>query len=479
MDTPKQIIARKEEITTLRELYRKRSSELVSITGRRRVGKTFLVDTLFAGKIDFKLVGVQNGSREVQLNNFGRVMARLRGTSIREATPTSWQFAFFALEDYLRSLDKSEKLVLFFDELPWIATPKSGFLQSLGHFWNSWAERENILIIICGSAASWMINKVVRHKGGLHNRLTRRIHLAPFTLLETQRYLEEKGFDLSRYDIAELYMIMGGIPYYLEALDRNLSVAQNVDRLALTANGVLHDEFNRLYPALFDKAERHTEIVRALAKHHYGLDRQQIIKSTSLSDGGGLSSTLDELEFSGFIHGYYLFDKKKRYKRYRLIDEYSNFYLKFVETNKEEGQNIWERLSTTPAYRSWTGYAFENLGLRHLAQIRKALGIAGVSTKTSTFYHPGNEFARGVQIDLLIERADRAINLCEFKFYRSVVSLTKEQIQNLRERKQAFRQLTQTDFTLFTSLVSPYGINPASNKGGIVNQSVTLDDLFS
>lgn len=462
----------------LLDMYEHSSSEFISITGRRRVGKTYLVDTLFADRIDFKMVGIQNRSQETQLNNFGRVMSKLRGTSAKEATPESWQFAFFDLEDYLISLGKDKKLVVFFDELPWLATPKSGFLDALGYFWNSWAERENILLIICGSAASWMINKVVRHKGGLHNRVTKRIHLEPFTLSETRNYLLAKNFDYSNYDITETYMVMGGIPFYLNKLKPNLSVAENIENVAFHRGGMLRDEFHSLYAALFDNSERHVDIIRALSRHHFGLDRSQIIKETSLSNGGGLTRTLEELEFSGFIHGYYYFNKKKRFKRYRLIDEYSNFYLKFIETNKEEGSGIWEGIRKQQRYISWRGYAFENLGLRHLPQIRKALGISGVSTVTSTFYHKGNDFAQGLQIDLLIERADRAINLCEFKFYNSVINLTSEQVKGFRDRKQAFRQLTDTNHALFTSLISPYGINPKSNKGGVVNQSITLEDLF-
>lgn len=471
------IIAREEERKLLLELYNRKSSELISITGRRRVGKTFLVDTLFEGKIDFRLEGVQNEPRQHQLYNFGDIMAKLRGTSRAEATPENWQFAFFSLVDYLETIDKEEKLLVFFDELPWLATHKSKFLSAFSYFWNSWAVRRNIMVIICGSAASWINNKVVRHKGGLHNRLTKRIHLEPFNLYEVQKYLISRNFDLSVYDITEIYMTLGGIPFYLNEVLPNLSVAENIDRLMFSPNGMLHDEFSRLYPALFDNSEGHIEVVKALSAHFYGLDRQQIIKLTSLTDGGGTTKILEELEFSGFIKEMYVYGKKSRYRRYRLIDEYSNFYLKFIEPNKRNLTG-WEDLRGKQNYITWRGYAFENLGLRHINQIKKALGISGVSTAVSTFYHKGNDFAQGLQVDLLIERADRAINLCEFKFYNKLIDLSSGQVKGLRDRKQAFRQLTGTDHTLFTSLISPYGINPKSNKGGVVNQSITLEDLF-
>lgn len=473
-----ELIAREKERTLLLELYERNSFELVSITGRRRVGKTFLINHTLEGKIDFHLTGTQGGNRKEQLANFGRSLFRFSKGKIKQKTFKDWQEAFFALEDYLGSLEKREKIVVFFDELPWLATHKSGFLSAFSYFWNSWAEQQNIMVIICGSAASWMINKVVRNRGGLHNRITKRIHLAPFNLRETKQYLESYGFYYSDYDIAELYMTLGGIPFYLKELSPNLSVTENLDAVAFDEQGVLADEFNRLYPALFDNAERHISIIRTLSKHHYGMTRQQIIAASGLPDGGRLTKTLEELEFSGFILGGYMYGKKKRYKRYRLIDEYSNFYLKFIETKRYEGPGVWQGISQQQAYKIWRGYAFENLGLRHYQQIKKALGIAGVLTTSSSFYHHGDEDTPGLQVDLLIERADRAINLCEFKFYNRAIALTKQQLDRLRARKQSFVALTQTTHTIFTSLISPYGINEKSNRAGVVNQSIQLSDFF-
>ena len=472
------VIAREKEQDQLMELYHQRSSELVSITGRRRVGKTFLVDQTFAGKLDFELTGTQNGDRKEQLNNFADSLSRVSGKNIKEVTFDTWQFAFFALRDYLETIESKKKLVIFLDELPWLATHKSGFLSALSYFWNSWASKRNVMVIICGSAASWMIQKVVRHTGGLHNRITKRIELQPFNLKETRTYLESRGFSYDNYSIVELYMAFGGIPFYLKELNPSLSVALNVEAVAMNRSGTLHDEFNRLYPALFDHADRHIEVIRALAGHIYGLDRTAIVKKTTLSNGGGLTKILEELEFSGFIQSYFTFGKKKKNKIYRLIDEYSGFYLKFIEPNRNEGSQIWESLYDRPAYNTWTGYAFENLGLRHLAQIKRALGISGVATASSVYSHKGTKTEQGLQIDLVINRADRAINLCEFKFYNKEVELTKEQMQKLQHRRQRFRELTGVRGILFNTLVTTYGMKKGQALGGVVDQVITIEDLF-
>lgn len=434
-------VGRVAEQQLLEELYAKKSSELVSITGRRRVGKTQLVNTVFKDRQDFYLTGIQNYSTREQLKSFAYRLAELKGRREDIDVPASWQDAFMQLTWFLDDLKKEEKMVVFLDELPWLATPRSGFLSAFSHFWNAWAERKNILVIICGSAASWMINKVVRNKGGLHNRITKRIQLEPFTLSETSIYLQAKGFALNHYSFLEQYMIFGGIPHYLKELDPAESNIQNIDRICFDQGGLLHDEFSRLYPSLFDNAERHMSIVRALGRHTYGLDRAQILKETKMKDGGGITRLLDELEFSGFIKSFYPFKRKRKGRIYRLIDEYSFFYLRFIEPNRDQGAGTWLTHSQAPKYRAWSGYAFENVGLRHLPQIKKALGISSVATTMSTFYHKGKDGIPGLQIDLVISRADKAINLCEFKFLRKTPAVRASRRRELSGKTTNFSRV--------------------------------------
>ena len=474
----KLFIGRESEIKLLRDLADRESAELVSITGRRRVGKTQLVKQVFEEELDFHLTGTQSKTMKHQLRNFAFILGEQTGLGPEQPVPKDWQEAFFTLIYHLKAQKKSEKLILFFDELPWLATPRSGFLEAFSFFWNSWAEQRNILVIICGSAASWMINKVVRNKGGLHNRITQRIQLEPFTLAETKLYLEARGFRFNIYAFTELYMVLGGIPHYLKELNPSESNAQNIDRICFNSNGLLYDEFSRLYPALFDNGERHIAVVRALASHVNGLTRKQIVEQVALSEGGSVKRLLEELEFSGFVQSYYAFGKQKKGKIYRLVDFYSLFYLRFIERQKIDGAGAWQAASQMQTYKSWRGYAFENVGLWHVPQLKAALGIASVATIASTYYQRADKRGPGVQIDLVLERADNCINLCEFKFYNDVITLTAADLDRLEERRHRFITRTGTRNVVYVTLVSPFGIHRGSNRNGVVDQSIEITELL-
>ena len=470
---------RHQERKQLLDLLDSPSAELVSVTGRRRVGKTFLVKQTFKDVgIDFSISGLQKGSKSEQLLAFELALSAGQGREAELSGVKEWQVAFVQLINYLNGKQKSGKLILFFDELPWLATPKSGFLRAFSFFWNNWAVDQNILVIICGSAASWMMQKVVNDKGGLHNRITRSITLDPFTLHETREYLQARHFVYPNEAILDIYLALGGIPFYLRDLSPDLTPTENIDALCFDRKGALNTEFSRLYPALFERAERHEAIIRQLAKHLYGLTRKQLLKTTALSDGGGFTKALEELEYSGFIEGYRSFNRKKSGRVYRLIDEYSLFYLRFIEPNRKEGRGTWQKLSRSPAATTWSGYAFETVGLRHIRQIKTALGMASVATSTSTFYHPGDDDHGRLQIDLIIDRADKSLHLCEFKFYDTPVYFSPSQLIALEQRRLAFRELSGVKKTIFTTLIAPQGLSGKAVVGGVINQVVELDDLF-
>lgn len=472
-------VGRHPQRKELLNLCQSRGSDLVSVTGRRRVGKTFLIkQTLGPQGIDFSLAGVQNGSLRDQLLAFEFSLAAEEERDVRLNHFEDFQIAFIRLIEYLRTRPKNKKLIVFLDELPWLATPKSGFLRAFSFFWNNWAVDQNILVIICGSAASWMIRKVVKDKAGLHNRITRRLSVDPFTLGETQEYLAAKGLVHDQRVVLELYMALGGIPFYLRALKPGLTPAQNIDSICLDPNGALRGEFENLYPALFERADRHVRIVTSLAGHPHGLTRRQLLEAAGMKDGGSFTKALEELVFSGFLVSYASFNKRKRGKVYRLLDEFSLFYLRFIKPLKGEGTGVWTNLRTQPTYHSWAGYAFENVGLRHYPQIKKALGIAGVQTRQSTFYHPGDEHYPGFQIDLIIDRADNAINLCEFKHSQHPVRLSSDQLERMEQRRDAFAVYTGSDKMLFNTLVVAPELSRMDLAGATVQGVVRLDDLF-
>jgi uncharacterized protein len=472
------LIGREKEQETLRRALQSNQAELVAIIGRRRVGKTHLIGSVYADKIRFETSGVQNASLKEQLNNFQFQLKKAFGSLVPEQPLKTWQEAFFTLINCWEQNPSSYQNVLFFDELPWLATRKSGFLNALSFFWNTWAVKNKVVVVICGSAASWMIDKVVNDKGGLHNRITKRIDLYPFTLVETEAFLKERGVVLNRFQILQIYMAMGGIPHYLNEVVPGKSAIQNIEDICFSNSGMLRKEFGRLYPALFENAENHIAVIRSLAEKRSGMSRLAILKATGLPDGGGMSTCLEELEASGFISAYPSFEKKKKELVYRLTDEYSLFFLKFIEPMPFQGDDIWKHLSQTQAFKTWCGYAFENICLKHIPQIKKTLGISGIYTEASTFYQKGKGDEQGVQIDLLLDRNDNTINLFELKFHATPYVFTKKDADAFRTKKALFQHYTQTRKHIFLSFLSVYGILDNEHSIGLVDNSIVLDALF-
>ncbi len=474
-----ELIGRSKEQEVLLKALQSRRPEMVAVIGRRRVGKTFLIQSVYAENMVFQISGIQDGTLREQLKNFTYLLKQTFGAVVPVEKPTSWLDAFQQLITCLETKIGTEKQVVFFDELPWLATKRSDFLKGLSFFWNSWASQRNIVVVICGSSASWMIQKVVEHKGGLHNRLTKRVHLFPFNLYETEAFLKSLNINFNRYQIVELYMAMGGIPHYLNEVEAGLSAAQNIERICFSPSGLLNNEFSRLYPALFDNADNHIAVIKALAEKWQGLTRTEIVSLSKLTDGGGVTRCLDELISSGFVSTYFPFGKKKKEMLYRLTDEYSLFYLQFIENKAHKGKNIWLELSQTQDYKSWSGYAFESLCLKHIPQIKKALGISGVYAETSSFYQRGTAQESGVQIDLLIDRKDNVINVFELKFYSGMMSLSKSYAEDLRDKITTFKEITQTRKQVFLNLLTIFGLKQNEHSLGLIDKAMSMDVLFA
>lgn len=473
-----QLVGRKKEQDVLKKALQTSEAEMIAIIGRRRVGKTFLIRTVYKKYLSFDITGIQNAPRKEQLQNFSYQLTDYMGSIVPIKTPKNWLEAFRLLILFLKQKKTKKKKVVFLDELPWLATHKSGFLRALGYFWNSWAVQQNIVVVICGSAASWMIQKVINHKGGLHNRITKRIDLQPFTLLETKQYLQSRHIHFNHYQILQLYMAMGGIPHYLKEIEGSQSAIQNINSICFSTTGLLNNEFERLYPALFEHAEKYIMVIKALAKKRQGITRNELVTISEQTNGGHLSRILQELIQAGFIMEFFPFDKKKKDKLYRLTDEYSLFYLRFIAGQKPKQEDSWQQLSQTQTYKIWCGYAFENICLKHIPQIKKALGITGIYSSTSSFYKKGNQTEKGTQIDLLIDRNDQTINLIEIKFYGIPFTVTKAYAKNLQEKKFIFQATTKTRKQVFITLLTTFGVLPNQHSLGLINQALTIDDLF-
>jgi uncharacterized protein len=469
------IVGRQEEINLFEECLQSDKPELVAVYGRRRIGKTYLIRNYFSENLQFEFSGSIDSPAEKQLYNFSIALSSYDKSVKASMQPVHWPQAFVWLSRYLEKKRSPKKKVIFFDELPWLDTMHSGFLAAFDYWWNNWCtKRKDILVVICGSAASWMINKIIDNKGGLHNRVTRVIKLMPFTLAETAAFFTAKRIKLDNYQIAQLYMAMGGIPLYLDAVQLGKSAMQNIDSICFAKTGLLRTEFDKLYAALYTNAAQHISIIKALATKQIGLVRNEIVKLAKLKSGGYVTQLLNELEESGFIQGYIPGDKKRKYKVYRLTDEYSLFYLKFIEAAKSYKTGTWANIQSTPSYTSWSGFAFENLCLKHVQQIKNSLGIGAIYSEQTAWYSREEK----AQIDLVIQRADRCINLCEMKFSNKPYEITARYAKDLQHKQLAYKASTGTRHTLFLTLVTTYGLKANEHSLNNIDNVVVLDELF-
>ncbi|MBP5346306.1 MAG: AAA family ATPase [Bacteroidales bacterium] len=477
------IIGRRQEIAELERLYQSNRPEFVAIYGRRRVGKTFLIKQALKGRITFQHTGV---SPVDQLNERSQIKTQLDSFYYSllsyglegHPKPTSWMEAFFLLEQLIIQLDNGERQVIFFDELSWMDTPRSGFLSAFESFWNGWCTgRDNIMLIVCGSATSWILGNLSRNKGGLFNRLTYEMKLQPFTLKECEEFFAEEGINLSRYDIVQSHMIFGGIPYYLSYFQKGLSLERNTDKILFGPNPRLKDEFDRLFKAIFTNPEDCKKIVRLLAEKHSGYTREEIAQATKLPLGGGLSNTLKALEESDFIIRYTPYGESKYLEKYKLIDNLCLFWVKYVEENAKKNNYMVDNASSD-ILRAWRGVAFEEVCWKHIAQLKYALEIGGVRTSVSAWNVQGDDAKEGAQIDLLINRDDNVVNLCEMKFSSDTYVISKEEEAKLRNRIETLKTTLKPKQTIHLTLISTYGV--ASGKhSGIVQKQATMDDLFA
>ena len=478
MGNEDKLIGRKREWEELEWAVNSHRSEFIIMYGRRRVGKTFLVRRFFNDTYSFHYVGAHRQKKIVQLQNFREALARYSGDkSIPKLK--SWHDAFLQLAEYLEKCKEKRKIV-FFDEMPWIDTQGSEFVDELEYFWSNWVQnRDDIVFVACGSATSWMKNKLEDNQGGLHNRITHRIYLRPFFLSECKAYLIEHGFDWDDYQILQCYMLFGGVPYYLSLLRPSLSLPQNVDSLIFRRGGDLSDEFNELYNALFNKADRYIAIVKLLSTKREGFTRDEIEQGTGYS-GGGLSKMLDNLERCDFIVSYAQFGNKTKLTLYRLADFYTLFYFRYVKGNRARDEYYWQHHYTDRGVASWEGFTFEEVCLRHLPHIKKGLGISGMATEASSwrFVPQKNDTRKGAQIDLVIKRADKVVHLVEMKFSEVPFAITKTYEKHLQERKSLFMEITGISRGVVHTFISPLGLSKGLHSS-IVHSQLTAEDLFA
>ncbi len=482
---PGTVIGRQSELNLLQKIQLSTQAEFLAVYGRRRVGKTYLITTFFKDKgVFFEMTGLKDGDQKTQIRIFTQELGNAFLDGKTPEPPTNWMGALELLRLQVEKIPSHQKVILFFDELPWIATAKANFLGALDHYWNRYFSRmSHIILIVCGSAASWMIDHIVSNTGGLYGRLTHKMRLEPFSVAETEQYLIANHVQLDRKQIIELYMSIGGVPKYLNQVEPGQSTAQFINKQFFSGTGYLLGEFNKVYSSLFKDYEKHIHIVRALSKNPNGLDRTELLKKSGLESGGAVSKILRELEESGFICKVNFFQTRKSLSKYRLIDQYSLFYLQWVESIEKTtlynpNTNYWNQQVNSQAWKVWCGYAFENICLLHVEKIVQALGLGGVQVKAFVWYVRGGSAKKGAQIDLLLDRADGCINLCEIKYADQAFELTKKYAEELEQKKEIFRLETGCKKSLFTTLITTRGLVQNRYVTQFVQAQATMDVLF-
>jgi len=481
------LIGRVNEQNKLDHLLHSNEAELLAIYGRRRVGKTFLIREFFKGKgVFFEIVGQKNASYKTQLENFYQSIYETFLPDLPIKKPESWKEAFSILTTLVKYHPKKNKIILFFDELPWLATKRSGLIEALDYEWNSqWSRIDNLILIVCGSAALWILEKLINAKGGLHNRITDTIHLHPFSLYETDLYLKSRGIRLKPMQTLELYMVMGGIPHYLRQIKKGKSSTQQINSLCFHKDGFLFSEFNRLFESLFDCSDIHNTIIREIAKKRNGISRNDLLTATGLSSGGTFKKRIMELKESGFIEEFVPFGKKKKEVMIKIVDEYTLFFLNWIEPVFNKGTikyhpNYWFNMSSTPSYKIWSGYAFEAICMKHINYILQRLEINHMAGEIATWRYKTSSKSDsiGAQIDLVIDRNDNSINICEIKFSNTNFIIDKDYARKLMNKISVFEKQIQTNKQIFLTMITTLGIKKNLWSEDLVDSEVVLDDFF-
>lgn len=485
--TSEEILGREKEKAILDTIWASKEAEFIAIYGRRRVGKTYLIRQYFSNKgLYLEASGAKDMPLKTQLENFMKALSKTFFGGVALATPKSWDEAFTILTQELDKLPRTKKMTIFLDELPWMATKRSNMLQALDYYWNlHWSRMAHVTLIACGSAASWMLEKLIYAKGGLHKRITRKILLEPYTLRETEQFLQSRGITYTHKQIVDLYMAIGGIPFYLKGIKKGCSAAQNINALCFEKNGLLYDEFDNLFESLFEQAELNLQIVRQIVKHGNRISREQLIETTRIQSGGTLNKRLTELEAAGFIQSFLPYGRTARDHYYRVIDEFSLFHLRWIEPYlaskmMHDEHGYWQNMTKTPAVSSWLGLAFETLCLKHIGQIRRTLGIERIACKIGSWQYKPKKGSDedGVQIDLLFDREDGVITLCEIKYSEQPFAIDKAYAKKLMSKSDVFERRMKTTKQLFIAFITASGLKPSIWSEELVQQQVTIKDFF-
>lgn len=481
------IVGRKKEQKILQAIYQSKKAELLAVYGRRRVGKTFLLTTFFQQKdvIFFHCAGIQKATMKEQIEAFVRQISETFYGGLQIAPQKKWIDAFDILTKAIEKIPPHKKIVLLFDEAPWMATKKSNFLEAFDYYWNRyWTQDNRLRVIVCGSSASWIIEHFIDNKGGLYNRVTRILELNPFSLRETSDFLRQKGIKLNKTQVLELYLMLGGIPHYLSLVQKEISAAQAIDELCFKKSGELVKEFDRLFSSLFTDGEAYADIIRTIGKYRYGIGQAEIVKACAKHTGGRISIRLKNLEEAGFIQEFIPYGHNAKGRYYKVTDEFCLFYLYWIAPNlktiakQTSGSGYWLSKTQSQEWKSWSGYAFEAVCYKHIPEIRKALNITAGAEIGHWRYAPRNNTTSGCQIDLLFDRNDGIVTLCEIKYNANIFLIDKTYTKALLNKINTFEKISGINKQTFMTMITVNGLKLNAYSEEIIMNVVTLDDLF-
>lgn len=483
-----QIIARDQEIKLLKKLLNSEKAEFIAVYGRRRIGKTFLIKNFFLQQscLFLHITGMEKSITEIQRENFCRRFSEIFHEGLPIKTPKNWREVFSLLNKAINKIPNNKKFVLFLDEFPWMATARSQLLETLEYFWNEyWGNDKRIKLIICGSSASWIIKNIINNTGGLFQRVTQRLKLEPFDLSETKLFLNSRGIKLNNRQITSLYMAVGGIPLYLEQAEKGMTAQQVIDKLCFNKNGLLVDELKELFSSLFKNSAVYINLVKAIAKSRHGIPIHQLAKTLKLSRGGRLTERLTELEDAGFIVSFTPYQYKERGEYYKIIDEYTLFYFNWILPNNSSikalktPSGFWLEKTLGGHYQAWKGYAFESICYKHIERIMEKLNLKATSIPYGwRIASDSKSRNQGTQIDLLFDRTDDAITLCEIKYSDKPFAIDKNYAKSLQDKKTIFVKHTATKKQIFIALITASGVKENTYSKQLIDNIVVLDDLF-
>lgn len=472
-------IGRTHELKLLRELTFKggSSSRLTVLYGRRRVGKTRLVEESFKDLPLLKFEGLEGQSTAAQQREFLRCLAEISGKQeYRLIRTTQWTDLLILLADFISDRYKGRPVVVFLDEFQWLAAGRTKLVSSLKYVWDNHLKKmKNLHLILCGSICSFLVNKII-HSRALYGRIDLELHLEPLTLPEITALFHPRR---SLREVVELYMAVGGVPQYLERIDPAQSVRLNLERLCFSRGGYLVDEFDRIFVSHFGTNQHFRKILSVLAKKAFA-SREQLQKACHLASGGRITEYLDDLELAGFIESYRPVDKPEatKIRRFRIADPYLLFYFQFIhpsirKINRTGSKAFFKNYVPDNRYDVWRGYAFESICIKHSQLISEILGFGAVQFESGSWFSRSSN-AEVSQIDLVFLRADKVVTICEIKFRERKIG--KGVISEVERKCKAFPN--PKGWTIETVLItaSPPTKDLANER--YFNRILLLEDLF-